>query len=212
MLKVCSTIFISHNSLAYLPHCVAIRFAFIAILSSIWSEKPKEDTPQQKSMQADVNFNDPKLNDAMEIFNAMSPEEMQEAMIGSLDVLGDDPEMLAAIQELQKELETMKASGVEYNDEKLQDMIADDELLAAATQDFLDMVEIGTDWEPIWEMQEVILQSVLESGQLSAQDAALYKSDLSAWEKELKFIWKELQNQDQLQNQILKKEQQQEEL
>jgi hypothetical protein len=212
MLKVCSTIFISHNSLAYLPHCVAIRFAFIATLSSIWSEKTKEVAPQQKSMQADVDFSDPELEDTMEIFNAMSPEEMQEPMVGLLDVLCDDPEVLAAIQELQKELETMKASGVEYNDEKLQDMIADDELLAAATQDFLDMVESATDWEPIWEMQEVILQSVLESGQLSAQDAALDKSDLSASEKELKFIWKELQNQDQLQKQFQQKEQQQEEL
>ncbi len=67
------------------------------------------------------------------------------------------------------------------------------------------MIESGNDWESNWEMREVILQSVLESGQLSAQDAALYKSDLSAWEKELKFIWKELQNQDQLQNQFQQK-------
>ncbi len=39
--------------------------------------------------------------------------------------------MLAAIQDLQEDLETMETSGVEYNDEKLQDMIEDDELAAA---------------------------------------------------------------------------------
>jgi hypothetical protein len=179
-------------------------------LAQFGVKKPKEDPPEQKSLQADVDFSDPELEDAMEIFNAMSPDEMQAAMIELLDVLGDDPEMLAAVQELQKEIETMKASGVESYS-KLEDMIEDDEL-AAATQDFLDMLEGGTDWESIWEMQEVILQSVLESGQLSAQDAALYKSDLPAWEKELKFIWKELQDQDQLQKQFQQKEQQQEEL
>jgi hypothetical protein len=176
-------------------------------------KKAQEDAPQQqqqqhKSMEADVDFSDPELMDAMEIFSAMSPGEMEEAMVELLDVLGDDPDMLLAIQEIQKELETMKASG-EYDTGKLEDMIADDEL-AAATQDALDMLGSITDWESIWEMQEVILQGVLESGQLSVKDAALYKSDKSAWEEELKFIWNELQNQAQLQKQFQQNEQQEE--
>lgn len=176
-------------------------------------KKPKEDASllqQPNSMEADIDFSDPELMDAMEIFNNMSPEEMQEAMVGLLEVLGDDPEMLAAIQELQKEIEMMKSSG-EYDGEKLQGMIEDDEL-AAATQDALDMLGSANDWEAIWEMQEVILEGVLESGQLSAQDAALYKSDVSAWETELKFIWTELQKQAQLQKQFQQKDQSQEEL
>ena len=155
-------------------------------------------------MEADDDFNDPELMEAMEIFNAMSPEDMQEAMLGLLEAVGDDPEMLAAIQEVQKEIEMMKASG-ENDAGNLQDLIEDDGL-AAASQDALDMLG-SKDWESMWEMQEEILQGVLESGKLSAEDAALYKSDVSAWEKELKFIWNELQNQAQLQRQSQQKEQ-----
>ena len=155
-------------------------------------------------MEADDDFNDPELMEAMEIFNAMSPEDMQEAMLGLLEAVGDDPEMLAAIQEVQKEIEMMKASG-ENDAGNLQDLIEDDGL-AAASQDALDMLG-SKDWESMWEMQEEILQGVLESDKLSAEEAALYKSDVSAWEKELKFIWNELQNQAQLQRQSQQKEQ-----
>ena len=44
-------------------------------------------------------------------------------------------------------------------------------------------------------MQDVILEAVLESGKLSPEDAATYKTDINAWEKELKFIYDELQRQ-----------------
>jgi hypothetical protein len=137
----------------------------------------------------------------------MSKEEMQETLVELMDILGGDPETLAAIQELQKELETMQASG-EYGfaGEKLEDMVTEDEL-AAATQDALHMLGGATDWDGIWEMQEVILQGVLESGQLSAENAALYKNYLSEWEKELQFIWTELQNQAQLQKEFQKEQQ-----
>jgi hypothetical protein len=211
--------FIHSHQLARVFSLITFYSTIQPALAQFGVKKPKEDAPQQqqqqqrqqqsKSMEADVDFSDPELMEAMDIFAGMSKEEMQETLAELMDILGDDPETLAAIQELQKELETMQASG-EYDGfagEKLEDSMVTEDELAAATQDALHMLGGATDWDGIWEMQEVILQGVLESGQLSAEDAALYKNDLSEWEKELQFIWTELQNQAQLQKEFQKEQQ-----
>ena len=130
----------------------------------------------------------------MEAFALMSPEEAQEAFAEVLEMLGedkDDPEMLEAIQEVMREMESMNTGDdVKY---RLSSMTMEEEV-AQATEVALEMISIS-EWDSIYNKREDILDSVIASGKMSAEDAALYKSDAAAWEKELKHIWEELQSQ-----------------
>ena len=130
----------------------------------------------------------------MEAFALMSPEEAQEAFAEVLEMLGedkDDPEMLEAIQEVMREMESMNTGDdVKY---RLSSMTMEEEV-AQATEVALEMISTS-EWDSIYNKREDILDSVIASGKMSAEDAALYKSDAAAWEKELKHIWEELQSQ-----------------
>ena len=130
----------------------------------------------------------------MEAFALMSPEEAQEAFAEVLEMMGedkDDPEMLEAIQEVMREMESMNnGDDVKY---RLSSMTMEEEV-AQATEVALEMISTS-EWDVIYNKREDILDSVIASGKMSAEDAALYKSDAAAWEKELKYIWDELQSQ-----------------
>lgn len=130
----------------------------------------------------------------MEAFALMSPEEAQEAFAEVLEMMGedkDDPEMLEAIQEVMREMENMNTGDdVKY---RLSSMTMEEEV-AQATEVALEMISTS-EWDVIYNKREDILDSVIASGKMSAEDAALYKSDAAAWEKELKYIWDELQSQ-----------------
>ena len=130
----------------------------------------------------------------MEAFALMSPEEAQEAFAEVLEMMGedkDDPEMLEAIQEVMREMERMNTGDdVKY---RLSSMTMEEEV-AQATEVALEMISTS-EWDVIYNKREDILDSVIASGKMSAEDAALYKSDAAAWEKELKHIWEELQSQ-----------------
>ena len=130
----------------------------------------------------------------MEAFALMSPEEAQEAFAEVLEMMGedkDDPEMLEAIQEVMREMENMNTGDdVKY---RLSSMTMEEEV-AQATEVALEMISTS-EWDVIYNKREDILDSVIASDKMSAEDAALYKSDAAAWEKELKYIWDELQSQ-----------------
>ena len=141
-----------------------------------------------------VDLDDPELIEAMEAFALMSPEEAEEAFAEVIEMLGedkDDPEMLEAIQEVMREMESMN-SGADVK-ARLSSMTLEEEI-AEATEMALEMIATS-EWEVIYNKREDILDSVIASGKISAEDAALYKSDAAAWEEELKYIWDELQNQ-----------------
>ena len=130
----------------------------------------------------------------MEAFALMSPEEAEEAFAEVIEMLGedkDDPEMLEAIQEVMREMESMN-SGADVK-ARLSSMTLEEEI-AEATEMALEMIATS-EWEVIYNKREDILDSVIASGKVSAEDAALYKNDAAAWEEELKYIWDELQNQ-----------------
>lgn len=132
--------------------------------------------------------------EAMEAFALMSPEEAEEAFAEVIEMLGedkDDPEMLEAIQEVMREMESMN-SGADVK-ARLSPITLEEEI-AEATEMALEMISTS-EWEVIYNKREDILDSVIASGKISAEDAALYKSDVSAWEEELKYIWDELQTQ-----------------
>ncbi|CAJ1946758.1 unnamed protein product [Cylindrotheca closterium] len=132
---------------------------------------------------------DEALKQALEIFEGMSPEEMEETILEMMQLVGnDDPETKAELELLLNELIPQIKS-----QSNLDQMVQDDEL-AVATQDALRMLK-GSNWDEIWAKQDIILEGVLASGQLTPESAALYRSDEEAWKEELKFIWDQLQKQ-----------------
>lgn len=138
-----------------------------------------------------VDFDDPELLNAMEIFANMSPEEMEETMNAMKDLLGNDPETVAAIDQVMQEIPKMKAADVQSS--SLKDMIEEDEL-AVSTQEALKMLKLGS-LEMILEKRDEILNAVIESGKIDAVNAARFQAIPEAWESELKYIWSELMKQ-----------------
>mmetsp|Transcript_28994 Transcript_28994/g.58846 ORF Transcript_28994/g.58846 Transcript_28994/m.58846 type:complete len:143 (+) Transcript_28994:2-430(+) len=130
----------------------------------------------------------------MEQFALMSPEEMKEAFADVIDILGDDPDTIAAVKEVMLEMESMDADDVTNSVRTTLQTVTMDEEIAEATQIALDMIS-KSEWDVIYDNRGDILDSVIASGKISAEDAALYKSDEGQWEKELRFIWDELQRQ-----------------
>ena len=141
-------------------------------------------------VDANIDLNDPRLIEAMEMFGNMSPDEMKETMNELRAMLGDDPKTVEAINQVMNEIQTMDKSQIQGS---LQDMVEQDEI-RVAMKDALEMLKDGQ-WDVIWEHRMLIRDAVIDSGKISPDDAAKFKTDDVAWEKELKFIWNELQKQ-----------------
>lgn len=142
-----------------------------------------------------IDLDDPELMNAMQIFANMNPEEMEATAKQLKEMLGDDPETLAAIDQVLAEIPKIKdGDGEDSVKRSLKQMVADDEV-AAATHEALKMLQHADAWEQIWEKRDLILDAVIASGQISDEDAIKFKADSGAWENELKFIWGELKKQ-----------------
>jgi hypothetical protein len=145
-----------------------------------------------EDQQPPLELDDPGLLMAMEMFSKMSPEEVEETMMQLKEMLGDDPETMAAIDDVIKEIPNMKAAGIQSS---LKDMISDDEI-QAATNDALRLLRSTENvWETIWEQRDAILEAVIASGQITPMDATRFRNDRNEWEAELKHIWNELQKE-----------------
>ena len=157
--------------------------------------KQKDASAAATTLQHDDTDIDDELLNAMEIFAGMSKVEMEETIREMIELVGrDDHETIAELEKLLHELIPMiDDDNKDDKNQNLKQMIQDDEL-KKATHDALTLLS-GSSWDYVWENQQLILEGVLQSGQLSPEDAALYKADEAAWEKELKFIFNELQKQ-----------------
>ena len=134
------------------------------------------------------------LLDVMEQFALMSDGEMEEAFSEVVDMLGDDdPEMLEAVREIK---EALKSSDESVESTPLTESMATsiEKEIAEATDIALELISKSDDWESIHSKRDGILNSLIATGTVSAEDAALYKSDDGAWEKELRLIWDGLKN------------------
>mmetsp|Transcript_12446 Transcript_12446/g.20654 ORF Transcript_12446/g.20654 Transcript_12446/m.20654 type:complete len:186 (+) Transcript_12446:64-621(+) len=139
-----------------------------------------------------VDLDDPALIEAMQMFANMSPEEMEETMQELQEILGDDPETLAAIQLVAEQIPNMQASDIQSS---LTELITEDEVMVATNEALKMLRDDENAWETIWDQRDEILEAVVASGQMSALDAARFKADPNEWEAELKHIWKELQKE-----------------
>ena len=158
------------------------------------STSPGDSNDGGGTASAAIDLSDPELIEAMEHFAQMSPEEIEEAFAEVIDILGDDPDTIAAVREVMAEMESMDADDVTNSVKTTMETVTLDDEIAEATQIALDMIS-KSEWDVIYDKRGDILDSVIASGKISAEDAALYKSDEGEWEKELRFIWDELQRQ-----------------
>ena len=155
----------------------------------------KDGSIEIGAMQAEMQemLNDSEMMEAMKMLTQMSPEEMKETLQELIETSGDDPETKMALERAMEEI-------AEMDMEEVQDALAalmEEEQIAHAIHDTMEMLGNADDatWEEIISKKDVILQAVIESGQLSQDDIDRYQNDSDAWENELKFIWKELKSQ-----------------
>jgi hypothetical protein len=125
----------------------------------------------------------------MEEFALMSEEEMEDAFAEVIEMLGDDAEAIAKMQKVKEEVRSMNADV----ESKYETIVLEDELVKA-TKAALDVLS-KSDWSTIYEKRASILESIINSGKVSSEDVAVFKSDPEAWERELEDIWDELQKQ-----------------
>ena len=140
-----------------------------------------------------IDFDDPELAEAIELFAGMSPEEMTETIEELKEMFGDDPEMMKEIEEIMNEIAQMDSSEIEQN---MKDLM-DEEMVAMAMADTLEMLKNAdeNDWERILENKDAILEAVISAGVVSDSEILHFENDPAAWEEELMLIWKELKSQ-----------------
>lgn len=136
---------------------------------------------------------DPELAEAIEMFTQMNPEEMKEIMDDMMGLFGDDEDASSAIRVVIKEVENMDATDLR---ETMKEMMEEEEV-AKAMQNTMQMLATADEsmLDEILGKKDLILESVIQSGQLSELDVQKFRSDPDAWEKELKHIWAELRKQ-----------------
>jgi hypothetical protein len=173
---------------------------FIQIQAQFGVNKPKKDEIQNPIQNSDpdgmgstLDFDDPELQAAIELFAAMSPEEMTRTIEELKDMLGDDPEILREIDEIMAEIAKMDAGELQQN---MKDLL-DDEMVNMAMDDTLELLQNAgeSDWEKVLDNKDAILEAVISTGAMSDEEIAIYRAEPDSWEEELRLIWDELKQQ-----------------
>lgn len=160
---------------------------------SVSAASPLDDGPILVDEEHPL-LNDPEVLAAMEIFMGMAPEERASTIKGLMEAVGDDPQKRAEMELIVSTLpaldeETLKNSPAGVHS-SLKQMIQDDEF-AKAKNDARQQLD-GVSWEFFVENQAAILDATIQSGQLSAEDAARFKTDDEAWMEQLRVIWEDV--------------------
>ena len=160
---------------------------------SVSAASPLDDGPILVDEEHPL-LNDPEVLAAMEIFMGMAPDERASTIKGLMEAVGDDPQKRAEMELIISKLpaldeETLKNSPAGVHS-SLKQMIQDDEF-ARAQRDARQQLD-GVSWEFFVENRAAILDATIQSGQLSAEDAARFKTDDEAWMEQLRVIWEDV--------------------
>lgn len=99
--------------------------------------KKKADSAAPSQQESDdVDLDDVELLEAINELAEMGLEERVSMMEELVGMLGDDPETLAAIEDVMNEIQFLKAKDIKS---KVEDIVSDD-VVAAATQDALKLL------------------------------------------------------------------------
>mmetsp|Transcript_23849 Transcript_23849/g.27609 ORF Transcript_23849/g.27609 Transcript_23849/m.27609 type:complete len:197 (-) Transcript_23849:37-627(-) len=155
---------------------------------------PLNDAPVLYDDDVDMGLlDDPELAEAMQMFADMSPEEMAGGVEELKEMFKDDPETLKDLEEVMQELSNLSSDDME---ERLQE-IMQEEAVAYAMTETLEMLQAADeeDLEKIISQKDIVLESVIQTGAISEEEIEFFKSNPDEWEKELRHIWGELNNQ-----------------
>jgi len=155
---------------------------------------PLNDAPVLYDDDVDMGLlDDPELAEAMQMFADMSPEEMAGVVEELKEMFKDDPETLKDLEEVMQELSNLSSDDME---ERLQE-IMQEEAVAYAMTETLEMLQAADeeDLEKIISQKDIVLESVIQTGAISEEEIEFFKSNPDEWEKELRHIWGELNNQ-----------------
>lgn len=140
-----------------------------------------------------VDFHDdPELQEAIQQFADMSPEDMKATILDLKESIGvdGDPETLKELDSILEELAQMDSIEME---EQLQSLM-EEEAVAHSMAETMELLSKSGDdaWEKIISKKDLILESVIQTGVMSEEEIATFRNDPGAWEEELKEIWKEM--------------------
>mmetsp|Transcript_24593 Transcript_24593/g.59287 ORF Transcript_24593/g.59287 Transcript_24593/m.59287 type:complete len:236 (-) Transcript_24593:179-886(-) len=157
-----------------------------------------------------IDLSDEEYLAVMEQFSLLSTEEKKQEL---MDMLGDgDPwvvdkmkeisktmDLLGESEEITNSLEGSKAYLMAMNEKDdmtdvRQFLVGFMEAIAKATGTALKITS-KADWKDVYNKRGGLLDSIIASGKMSAEDAAFYKHDDDFWEKEVREIWDALQYQ-----------------
>mmetsp|Transcript_4638 Transcript_4638/g.12950 ORF Transcript_4638/g.12950 Transcript_4638/m.12950 type:complete len:197 (-) Transcript_4638:2514-3104(-) len=145
--------------------------------------------------------NDPELAEAMEIFAYMSNAERTEAMQELKELIGadatNDPEAMKLFEQLFNEVGKMKEVNGDGTSSSLQELVAEDERVARVEDVMHALRQAGpAEFETkVLARKEAILEAIVEAGQMTDEQAQIYRNDGAAWQDMLTAIWKDLQGQ-----------------
>jgi len=136
---------------------------------------------------------DAELDEAIQMFASMTPEEMQETIAEMTEMLGDDPESIQTINEIMEEISKMDSTEAA---ERLNELVEEEDI-ALAMADTMRLLQNADEetWETILGKKDQILESLITSETLSEDDIAMFKGNPKSWEDELKAIWSELKKE-----------------
>lgn len=185
--------------------CVITRLNFVKAQFGIKKKIPKNVVQEEgtgrgvidnnKNGNEVIDLNDPELQEAIEMFQNMSPQEMMETieLLKEDPIYKNDPSLLQELDSILEELSQLNEDEIRQN----LDDILHEEAVAQSIVETMDMLKNADekDWQKIIDNKYLILDSVIASGIMSEEEIDLFKNDEKAWEEELRGIWAELQAQ-----------------
>lgn len=122
----------------------------------------------------------------MALLADMSQDDLDVVLKGIGEMMGDDPETIAAIQGILGDIVSTEDPVKSLSE------ILDREDFEKAITENLDWVN-DSDWLKVYQKRHEILEAVIATGELPPEEALRFMEDPSAWETELKKVWDSLQ-------------------
>ena len=147
-------------------------------------------------MTDDPLLKDPDLLASFEIFLGMSPEEREETIKGLMSSSVKTKEQKKEMKYLLDKLSAMDAEQLQNSptgvQSSIKQLIHDDEI-AKAKQNARQMLDDqGDSWKFFLDNEEQILAATIQSGQLTPEQIATFRTDKDAWKKQMRVIWEDL--------------------
>ena len=148
-------------------------------------------------MTDDPLLKDPDLLASLEIFLGMSPEEREDTIKDLMESV-KTKEQKKEMKDLLDKLSAMDAEQLQNSptgvQSSIKQLIRDDEVAKAKqnARQMLNDKNLGDSWKFFLDNEEQILAATIQSGQLTPEQIATFRTDKDAWKKQMRVIWEDL--------------------